>query len=152
MTVDTEVFVGEELKIYAKTEVCVLSLENQKIKPIKSVLTKEVEVVTSKQNFTFDRFDDFEDLEIIKTHKVCCSSIDYCIHTNNIEYFRFILDTYESKFLLEHKLDELQINYVSQTMENDVLDIARNIRGNEYSFEIKNGQNVAVRCKLLFKN
>ena len=152
MVVDTAIYVNKKLKIYAKTEVCVLNLETQKIQAIKSVLTKEVETTESLEKMQFDKLNDFDDLEIIKTHKVNSTSIDYCIHTNNIEYVRFILDVYESKFLLEHKLDELQINYVSQTMENDVLDIARNIRGNEYSFEIKNGQNVAVRCKLLFKN
>ena len=151
MIVDTVVFgADEQPKLYSKTEVCVLDLKNQRIKPIKSVLTKEVEVLKSTHELLLERLDEAEDLQITKSHKVHSTSIDYCIHTNNIEYLRFLLDTYESKFLLEHPIKSLQINYISQTKENDVLDIARNINTNVHSFEIKNGQKVAVKCKVYF--
>lgn len=151
MVVDTIIYgKKDELKIYAKTEVCTLNLETQKIVPIKQVLTKETEVLKSKSDLLFEKLDDFFDLQIIKTHTVHSTSIDYCIHTNNVSYVRFIMDTFDTKFLLEHPIKEIQINYISQTGENDVLDISRSLKVNEQNFEIKNGPKVAVRCKIKF--
>ena len=151
MVVDTAIYgKNDELKVYAKTEVCTLDLKSQRIKPIKSILTTELETKPSLIELAFDRFDDFEDLQIIKSHTVHSTSIDYCIHTNNIEYIRFVMDTFESKFLQEHPIKELQINYVAQTVENDVLDISRNMAQDVCFFEIKHEQTTAVRCKINF--
>ena len=53
------------------------------------------------------------------------TSLDYCYHTNNIEYVRFMLNTYPVDHFKTHEPAQLEIHYASQSFEGEVLSIMK---------------------------
>ena len=75
-------------------------------------------------------------------------NIDYCSHTNNIEYVRFILNNYPVDFVSSDKINAIELHYLGQTHEGDILDIESEFGGLSDRFNIRcNGKQV-IACRI----
>ena len=146
--IDTEIIKEDgTVAVVARTEMCVISLDTQRIVRIEKVgLSEEIGVYPTNADFEFSRFE-FSDLKDIYSFTVPSTSIDFCNHFNNVEYLRFILNTVPVNYGLTHVVKDLEIHYVNQSREGDSLNILSKREGVEDYYEVINGDKVAVRCK-----
>ena len=71
------------------------------------------------------------------------------MHSNNIEYLRFIVNTLEVKTLKERRFKEVEIHYLSQTKEHDLIQIYQNQNDNTHDFLIKHENKDIIKCRML---
>ena len=83
---------------------------------------------------------------MLESVTVRSTNLDYCFHTNNIEYVRFILNTYPAKELLEQEISGLEIHYGNQTHEGDVVDIGKIPMEEGDLFTLTSGGKTAAEC------
>ena len=150
MYVDTILYKQSgEIAVYSKTEVCLVDLSSNSIKRIKDIgLDENYEIIDSKMEVDFDRFNQIEEGTEIDKIKVRSTSIDYLHHTNNTEYVRFVMNTYSSSEQITCPIREFEIHYVGQAKENDLLTIYRKTSENIDYVTIKNEDKTDVRCKI----
>ena len=82
--------------------------------------------------------------------KVRSTNIDFCHHTNNIEYIRFLLNTYTVEQLENSIIKEIEIDYINQSFEGQILDIYKKTVGNKDIFEIKCQEKSIVKGEIVF--
>ena len=100
--------------IKARTELAAVDLENGKIRKADTVgFTEDMAHDIVTEGLEFSRFSKTEGVSV-DTVTVRSTSLDYCYHTNNIEYVRFMLNTYDSEFFKAHDPEGLEIHYLSQ--------------------------------------
>ena len=145
VVVDTVVKNSEgETAIAARTELCVIDLDTQRIRRISSVdFPEDVAVYPSSAGFDFERFSPVK-LREEYSFNVPSTSIDLCGHVNNVEYLRFILNATSVEREINHPVRETEINFVAQSREGENLTV---FGGDEF-YEIKSGEKTVVRCKL----
>ena len=78
--------------------------------------------------------------------KVRPTDIDYCHHTNNIAYVRYIMDQYGADELTEHPVSSIEVQYSAQTHEGDVLELYRCGSDDAEAYEIELGGEKVVSC------
>ena len=71
-------------------------------------------------------------------------------HTNNVEYMRFIFNTYPAERIKKTPIRGVEIKYINQTYENDVLDIYKVTTGNTDMFLVKSNGKDILRCDVTF--
>jgi acyl-ACP thioesterase len=64
-------------------------------------------------------------LEVVATHPVRYSDIDYNLHVNNARYIDLILDTYPLDFHKEHEVAAIEVNYINEIRPDETLVISR---------------------------
>ena len=141
-----------EIIILAKTEICGIDLETKKIRPVETVGVSK----TMLENI-FDTSINFsknpaKPQQIFATDKVKSSNIDFCHHTNNVEYIRFIVNAYSVEELYKKKIKEFEIDYINQSFENDTLNIYLERINNIDVIEIKKDDLCIVKCELTFNS
>ena len=111
MVVDTLFFVGEELVLSCQIENCMVDLTTQKVRRIGDIFPPNFEVKSSSIEGGFTRF---SDVSYIPQESVVVrsTSIDYCHHTNNTEYVRFVLNTFGVNELKAKPISEFEIHYL----------------------------------------
>ena len=95
----------------------------------------------------FDKLD-CNDLPAVEEITVRSTNIDFSHHTNNVEYLRFIFNTYTVDELLSRPISEIEVNYVSQSYENDVLSIHKQATGSCDLFAITKSAAPVIKCKI----
>jgi len=55
--------------------------------------------------------------------RVKTSDLDVNFHTNNVNYLKWIMDTYELDFVMNHIPDSVEINYLAESMFNNEISI-----------------------------
>jgi len=80
--------------------------------------------------------------------KVRPTDIDYCHHTNNIAYVRYIMDQYGADDLIRRPVSMIEVQYAAQTHEGDVLELYRGVSGDGEAYEIELDGAKAVSCIL----
>ena len=135
---------------YARVELCVLDIATQRIKKISSVGVDESMLTPATEEIAFGKFDNTE-LSPVEQVKVRSTNIDHSHHTNNLEYLRFVMNTYSVAEIEAKTVKEMEINYSSQSYENDVLDVLK-AQSEDRDFIVlqKNGKPV-IRCEIVFK-
>lgn len=121
-----------EYVLYARVEMCVLDIATQKIKKISSVGVRQdmlcpdeiplqpFEICPAKQ----------PELKLCEQVTVRSTNIDHSLHTNNVEYLRFVINTYSVEQLARRAVREVEAVYVSQSHEGDVLSVLKGSCGN----------------------
>lgn len=134
---------------YARTEACVLDLNEQRIRRISSIdLPENLEVYPPVIGLEFTRWN-ADDLNDLYEFTVPSTSIDYCFHLNNVEYLRFILNTVSAEYNRKFVPVDVEIHYVDQSKENEKLKIKGIRNGAEDRYEVINGDRVSARCRIL---
>ena len=142
-----------EIAVCASTEACVIDLDLQRIRRISSVEMPEIGILPRTADLDFTRFDGRSAAKEYD-FKVPSTSIDACMHLNNVEYLRYIFNAVSVAYDLSHPVREVEIHYVSQAREGENLSVfGGSCPDNELSeegkiFEIKNGERVAVQCRI----
>ena len=141
---------GEKV-LYSRTEACALDLETKRIKKLSAVGVDNTMLTENIQtDITFAPFD-IVDLPLIDKVQIKYTNIDMSHHTNNIEYLRFILNTFSVKDIETKPIKEIEIVYSNQSFEGDILDIKKTTKEeNDYILLEKDGK-IVVKCKISHK-
>lgn len=126
LQIDTELTdeKGDAL-VHSRLELCALDLETGRIRKAATVgVTDDIECGEPLPDMGFARFPRAE-LSCVESVTVRSTNLDYCSHTNNIEYVRFILNTYSAAQLAARSLDRIEMHYGSQSFEGDALQLWR---------------------------
>lgn len=148
-------FLNSDRKIvlYSKIEVCIIDLNVQSLRRITpDIMPDDIEIKPSIFNSEFLRINPDVATNIAGIVQVKSTNIDYCNHTNNIEYIRFILNTFSVKDLISKQLQTFEINYVNQTVENDTIEIYKDDDTLTQTFVLMSNGQVVTKCQLTFKN
>lgn len=112
-----------ELLFKSRIELAAIDLENGKIRKADTVgFTEDMENPVETEGLEFARFPK-EIGDLAESVIVRSTSLDYCYHTNNIEYVRFMLNTYGIEQFKNHEPEILEIHYGNQSFEGEKLDI-----------------------------
>lgn len=144
---------NRNIVLYSKIEVCIIDLNLQHIRKITpDIIPDDIALTPSLLDVDFSRLDPDISTNIAGIVQVKSTNIDYCNHTNNIEYIRFILNTFSVKELIDKQLQTFEINYVNQTVENDTIEIYKDSNSQIQTFTLKSNGQVVTKCQLTFKN
>ena len=139
-----------QLCAYARIEMCALDLSTMRIRRIDTVgVTDNIQTETPETEITFTQFD-CTALPEVDSVQVRSTNIDMSQHTNNVEYIRFILNTYTVKQLQERKIREMEIKYINQSYEKDILTIHKASLDDKDLFLITKGDQDVVKCEVVF--
>ncbi|MDE5563102.1 MAG: hypothetical protein K2J01_06110 [Clostridiales bacterium] len=136
---------------YSRVETCVLSLSTMRILRLQTIdAIAAVTVEKSEIDVTFTKFD-CSPTKQVDTVRVGSTNIDMSQHTNNVEYVRFILNAYTVKELHDRPIREIEIRYISQSYENDVLTVYKqSCDADKDVFLLKSDDKDVVKCEVLF--
>ena len=139
-----------ELAFYARVEACALDYSSQRIRKLTTVgVDEQMLAETPPMEVEFCKFD-YANLPTIEQVKVRSTNIDMSHHTNNLEYLRFILNTYSVKELEQRKIAEIEIIYASQSFENDLLNVKKLATNNKDVIVLEKEDKPVVKCEILF--
>jgi acyl-ACP thioesterase len=123
------------IALKSRLELCAVDLETGKIRRSESVGVGEktpaeeplFEIAYSKEKPVRG--------EIIDEITVRSADIDYCHHTNNVAYVRYLVDQIGVDDLIEHPVKAIEVQYAAQTHEGDRLSVCRCCTENEADAE-----------------
>lgn len=135
---------------YARVLLCALDLQSGRIRKVDTVgVGEQVAVAVPEFDVRFAKIPD-TDLPEAASVQVGYTSIDFSRHTNNKAYVRFILDTYSVSQLESKRIEEMEVIYVNQSYENDVLTIRKGSFGTKDIVVLQCGDKVVVKSEILF--
>lgn len=139
-----------ELCAYARLKICVIDLETGRIRKISSVgvddtLTVEQPLI----DMEFGRAENVP-LEEVDRVRVQYTNIDFSKHTNNKEYVRFILNTYSMRDMESRRIKEIEVRYLNQSFENDVLAVRKGSQDNKDFFSVEKDGKPIFKCEIVF--
>lgn len=137
--------------LYSRTVVCALDVEKQRIRKLSTVgMDTTMTAVAGGTNANIE-FTDFDEtgLPSVDSVRVKSTNIDMSHHTNNAEYVRIIMNTYSVAETQSMQIKEMELQYVGQSFENDILDIRKAVVGNEHRIVLKKGGSTVIICKIV---
>ncbi len=140
----------EELVMHSRTELCILDVSTQRIKKLSSVGVVESIISNHlRDEIVFTTFDDI-DMQVIEEVKVKSTNIDFSHHTNNTEYIRFITNTYSVAELEAKSIKEMEVMYLNQSFENDILKIKKASLTGKDLFVIEKEGKPILKCEIVY--
>lgn len=140
---------SDKLCAYLRVELCALDLQSGKIRRVSTVGVDDgIQAQTPETDLSFSRFDAVN-LPVAEQVKIKYTNIDFAGHTNNKEYIRFILNSYSVRELEERPIKEMDIVYVNQTHENDILTVQKESDNNRDVIAIQKDGNYIVKSEIL---
>lgn len=147
---DIEAKTGDDLVFYARVEACALDISTQRIRKLNTVgVGDDMQAESASMDILFDNLI-FENLLPIENVRVRSTNIDMSHHTNNLEYLRFILNTYSVGELETKHFKEMQVAYCSQSFENDILQVSKSSAKNKDIIVLQKDGKPVVNCEILF--
>ena len=138
-----------DLVAYSSCEMCPLDGATGRILRTSAVgVGENIIAEPALMTVTFDKLD-CDDLPVVEQVTSRSTNIDFSRHTNNVEYLRFIFNTYSVEELLSRPIRELEVNYVSQSYENDVLSIHKLSTNDGDLFAITKSSQTVIKCKIV---
>ena len=150
MVVDTALKTMQgDVIAYSVCEMCVLDVATERIRRTSSVGVDEHVVAEQPQMpVEFEKIDDV-DLPMIETVKVRSTNIDFSQHCNNVEYLRFLLNTYTVRELVNRPIREIEVCYVNQAYEGDELTVHKLSGESRDTLSIKKDGKTVIKCAIL---
>lgn len=137
-----------EVLLKARTELAAVDLEGGKIRKAETVgFTEDMENPSETEGLEFARFPK-NGGEPVESVVVRSTSLDYCYHTNNIEYVRFMLNTYGIEHFKQHEPKQIEIHYSNQSFEGDKLDISRQSSDDGDLFLVTRDNGLITACRI----
>ncbi len=135
--------------IYGRTEICGIDLETQQIRRINTFGVDDG-IPSQPEEQHFDRLHfPAEGYENVHTVTARSTNIDYLHHVNNIEYVRFLEDTYSVEQLEQEPFRELMLYYRHQAYEGETLRIGLQEQPDGTYYEIRRGDDLIVRARII---
>ena len=150
LTIDTALKTTQgEIVAYSRCEMCALDVDTGRIRRTSTVGVDENVVAELPQmDVEFDKFDDV-DLPLVETVTVRSTNIDFSKHCNNVEYLRFVLNTYPVAELINRPIREIEVCYVSQSYEGDTLAVHKQISDSCDVVSIKKDGQTVIKCLIV---
>lgn len=129
-----------EVFINGITEWVIIDAETRHLRKVESTsYPNDIEWITEKSiDEKFRRFkDDFTENDFINKRIVRSGDIDVTHHTNNVTYITMLLDTFTVKELENMTLKEIEVSYLSESLEGETLSIYRKDNEDGHYFSIK---------------
>ena len=134
---------------YSRCEMCPLDVATGRIRRMSSVGVNETIVAeTPLADVTFEKFFD-DNLPLVDTVTVRSTNVDFSQHCNNVEYLRFILNTYTVSEIVNKPIKEIEVNYVSQSYEGDTLSVHKTTSNNCDYFALKKSDQTVIKCVIV---
>ena len=131
-------------------EICAMGSIDRKIRLVKDTFFPlDCEVVERDFLFTKLAFADIE-FDTKNCVTINSSNIDFCMHTNNLEYVKLMLDCYPIDFWRDRDIVEFDINYLSESRYADELIIQSKVINNSSCFVITKGSDIITKAQILF--
>lgn len=139
---------GGEMLLKSRLELAAIDLETGKIRKAETVgFTEDMENPVETEGLEFSRFPK-ETGELTESVIVRSTSLDYCYHTNNIEYVRFVLNTYGIEQFKQHEPKQVEIHYGNQSFEGEKLDINKLSTEDGDLFSITRDGSLITSCRI----
>lgn len=133
---------------YSVCEMCVLDLVTGCIRRTSTVGIDENFVVeTPQMQVSFDKIED-ADLPQVEKVMVRSTNVDYSQHCNNVEYMRFIFNTYSVAELKQLYLSEIEVCYVAQSYEGDELTVHKATAPDSDLLAVKKNGSTVIKCRI----
>lgn len=135
---------------YARVELCALDITTQRIKRIAAVGVDESMLAQeATTDITFGKYD-IPELKLIEQVKIRSTNIDMSHHTNNLEYIRFIMNTYSVEDMETKSIKEMEVVYTSQSYENDVIDVLKTEQADRDLIILQKDDKPIIKCEIVF--
>ena len=121
-----------------------LRMLNTTLVPDDLEITKECEMAFEKLNCVV------QEKDLIKTHRVDVTNLDFYKHTNNVEYVKLMISTLDLDFVSNNKIEEFEIHYIAESRFGNELKIYRIIENDYVYFEIKHEEGLVVKAVLTY--
>ena len=151
INIDVEIINKDnEIAAYSKTELCALDKATQKIRKLSTVGIEDT-MLEDKQSveIEFSKFIE-KDLPVVDRVKIKYTNIDFSHHTNNLEYVRVIMNTYSVEQIENKDIKEIEIIYLNQSFENDVLDVKKANSDYKDLIVLEKESRPVVKCEIVF--
>ena len=136
------------LVAYSSCEMCVLDIATGRIRRTASVGADGICVEPSQCQIVFDKIDD-ADLPQVEEVKVRSTNVDYSRHCNNVEYLRFLFNTYTVEELVSLPISEIEVCYVAQSYENDALTVHKSASADCDVLSVKKDNATIIKCRIV---
>ena len=137
-----------DLLLKARTELASVDLESGRIRKAETVgFSPDMAHPVETEGLEFSRFPK-TGTDFVESVEVRSTSLDYCYHTNNIEYVRFMLNTYDIEHFKTHEPARLEIHYADQSFEGEKLDIEKMPYEDGDLFKIMRDGTVITSCQI----
>ncbi len=138
------------LVAYSSCEMCVLDIATGRIRRTSTVGIDETFVVEAPQlQVAFDKIVD-DDLPQVDTVTVRSTNVDYSQHCNNVEYLRFLFNTYTAEELQHMSVKEIEVCYVAQSYEGDALTVHKRAEPERDVLSVKKNGATVVKCAVTY--
>ncbi len=151
LNVETEIRnAAGELCAYSGVELCAIDCDTGRIRKVSTVGVEEsMAEGASGREIKFAKYS-LDDLRAVDSVKVRSTNIDFCHHTNNVEYIRFLMNTYSVREMEEKQFKEIEICYAKQSFENDELQIYKRSDEGKDILVIKKDDDIVVKSEIVF--
>lgn len=142
---------NNEILFVTTQQTCVIDIETRKIRKVNSV-TYPADMETEKSLLQGDYLklnDEFSNEEFVYEQKIYSQDIDYSKHTNNSIYVRLIMNALPSEFFTKNKITDLEIHYINESKEGQILKIYKKEENGNIKFLIKNDEKEIIRANLI---
>lgn len=138
-----------QIVAYSRCEMCPLDAASGRIIRTSAVGVDEKIIAEQAQmEITFDRLDT-DNLPVVEEVTVRSTNIDFSKHCNNVEYLRFIFNTYTVAEVVSRPIREIEVNYVSQSYEGDELCVCKKTEADCDLFVITKSSSPVIKCKIV---
>lgn len=144
--------VSGEIMAECIQEMCVMDSDSRSLRLISTTPFPVCENVSSVRRRVFGRFSyECSRDDLVCTHTIDCTNLDFYMHTNNVEYLRIMVSTLSAEYLSSHRCTDLEIHYISESRYGDRIDVYQKRDGDTIYFELRNGENVVTKAELKFE-
>ncbi len=150
---DFEIFVGDEKIGAASSRWCLFNLNNYSV-----VSSSEYFKDGDFDNYNTERSVDFSDWKIrsaldgklIYSKIIRNSDYDHYFHVHNTRYADFLMDAFSVDEFAQKSIESVQINYLRQCKENDVIDFIRSEKDGYFIVEGVCDRETRIQMRLKF--
>ena len=141
---------GNRTLFVANQEYCVIDLNTRKLRKINTIdYPSDMEYENTAQEISFSKLDtEFSEKEFVYNQKVFYPDIDFSEHTNNVSYMKYIFNTFDSDFFNKNKITEIELHYIHESYESDLLSVYKKANENHVDFLIKCGKQEILRARM----
>ena len=151
LNLTTEIILKKNNTLLAQCvqELCAMGSIDRKIRLVADTLfPKDIEVVDL--DYAFKKIN--VDIETMDNRLLSIeySNIDFCLHTNNLEYIKFMLNCYPLDFWKDKAVLEFDIQYLSESRFGNELKVYSKKDENKCQFAIVNDGNIITKSELIY--
>ena len=151
---DVDVVLNDEYKnplFKAKTQMCAIDFEKRSLCKISDIcFPKDLEVENSSVTDSYSKLNaEFTEEDFALEEKIYASDTDFTHHTNNTHYVKFIMNTFDTEFYDTKTITSFEIQFAKESTAGDAVRVyKKKTAENQFSFLIKNGEEIVVKAEL----